>query len=133
VRVLILGCGRLTQSLVPSLAQAGHQVTVLSGERDCLETVAENPEVDVLFVPAPTLQDYLRQGGVDRSNVFLALSEDDHLNALCSQIAKHIFGVRKVVCLLERPHLQLLYSSLGIDVVGYFIGLTQDIQQAIEG
>ncbi len=133
MRVLILGCGRLTRSLVPNLVQAGHRITVLSGDRECLEKVAEYSEVDVILIPAPTLQDYLRQGGVDRAGAFLALSEDDHLNALCAQIAKHIFGVPNVVCLLDSPHLQLLYSSLGLNVVGYIIGLTQDIQQAIEG
>ena len=133
MRVLILGCGRLTHSLIPGLVEAGHNITVLSGEKDCLETVAEFQGVEVILVPAPTLQDYLGQGGVDRAGIFLALSGDDHLNALCAQIASHIFGVPRVVCLLESPHLQLLYSSLGMNVVGYVIGLSQDIQQAIEG
>ena len=133
MRVIILGCGRLTVTLVPDLAQAGYNITVLSRDRECLELVADQPGVDVVLTPEPTMQDYLQQGGVDNADVFLALSEDDHQNALAAQIARHIFNVPKVICHLDNPQLQLLYAGLGLNVVGYSIGLIQDIRQAIEG
>ena len=133
MRVIILGCGRLTVTLVPELAQAGYDITVLSRNRECLESVADQPGVEVVLTPEPTMQDYLQQGGVDNADVFLALSEDDHQNALVAQIARHIFNVPKVICHLDNPQLQLLYAGLGLNVVGYSIGLIQDIRQAIEG
>ena len=132
MRVIILGCGRLTVTLAPDLAQAGFEVTVLSADRECLELVAEQPGVNVVLTLEPTMQDYLQQAGVDNADVFLALSEDDHRNALVAQIARHIFNVPKVICHLDNPQLQLLYAGLGLNVVGYSIGLIQDIRQAIE-
>lgn len=131
MRVLIHGCSQLTTLLVPDLARAGNQVTVISRNRDCLEMVADEPTVEVVLTTDPLMQDYLRMGGIDNADVFLALSRDDHHNALVAQIARHIFNVPRVICYLEHPQLRILYAGLGLDVVGSTLGLVQDIRQAI--
>lgn len=133
MRVLIYGCNRLTTSLVPDLTGEGIEITVLGAERDCLESVAAHPGVRVVLTAEPMMQDYLQEGGINHSDVFLAMSSDDHQNILVSQIAKHIYNVPKVVCHLGNPQLQVLYAALGLDVVGYSFGLLQDVRQAIEG
>ncbi|HJN86484.1 MAG: NAD-binding protein [Dehalococcoidia bacterium] len=132
MRVLILGCNQLTTNLVLDLAQGGSHVTVVANDRPCLEHLADAPRVQVILSTEPQMEDYLQQGGIDNAEVFLALSDDDHQNALAAQIALHIFNVPKVVCHLDNPQLQILYSALGLDVVGYSFGLLQDIRQAIE-
>ena len=132
MRVLIFGCNRLTASLVPDLAREGTEITVLSGERDCLESVASHPGVRVVLTTEPMMQDYLQEGGINHSDVFLAMSADDHENVLVAQIAKHIYNVPKVVCHLGSPQLQVLYAALGLEVVGYSFGLLRDVRQAIE-
>ena len=131
MRVLIYGCNRLTTSLVPDLAGDGIDMTVLGAERDCLESVAAHPGVRVVLTAEPMMQDYLQEGGINHADVFLAMSSDDHQNILVAQIAKHIFNVPKVVCHLGSPQLQVLYTALGLDVVGYSFGLLQDVRQAI--
>ena len=105
---------------------------MLSGERDCLESVASHPGVRVVLTTEPMMQDYLQEGGINHSDVFLAMSADDHENVLVAQIAKHIYNVPKVVCHLGSPQLQVLYAALGLEVVGYSFGLLQDVRQAIE-
>ena len=132
MRVLIFGCNRLSASLVADLAGNDNQVTVLGGERDCLENLATHPGVRVVLTAEPMMQDYLQEGGIDHSEVFLAMSDDDHQNILVAQIAKHIYNVPKVVCHLDSPQLQVLYAALGLDVVGYSFGLLQDVRQAIQ-
>lgn len=130
--VLILGCSQLTTNLAPDLAGSGYNVTVLGKERECLERVEDAAKVRVIWTAEPMMQDYLLQGGIDTAEVFLALSSDDHQNVLAAQIALHIFNVPKVVCHINNPQLQILYSGLGLDVVGYSFGLLQDVRQAIE-
>ncbi len=114
------------------MARAGFQVTVLSGNRECLEMLANEPQVEVVLTTEPLMQDYLRMGGIDNVDIFLALSRDDHHNALVAQIARHIFNVPRVICYLEHPQLRILYAGLGLDVVGSTLGLVQDIRQAID-
>ena len=133
MRVLIFGCNRLTTSLVSDLAGEGTEITVLGAERDCLESVGSHPGVRVVLTAEPMMQDYLQEGGIDHADVFLAMSTDDHQNILVAQIAKQIFNVPKVVCHLGSPQLQVMYTALGLDVVGYSFGLLQDVRQAIKG
>ena len=133
MRVLIFGCNRLSTSLVGDLAGDNNEITVLGGERDCLESVATQPGVRVVLTAEPMMQDYLQEGGINHADVFLAMSADDHQNILVAQIAKHIYNVPKVVCHLGSQQLQVMYAALGLDVVGYSFGLLQDVRQAIEG
>jgi len=132
MQVLILGCNQMTANLAPDLAQGNFTVTVLSRDRECLAQIADEPRINVILTVEPLMQDYLQQGGIDTADIFLALANDDHQNALAAQIAHHIFNVPKVVCHLNDPQLQILYSGLGLEVVGYSFGLVQDIRQAIE-
>ena len=132
MRVLIFGCNRLSASLVADLTKDGNQLTVLGTERDCLERLTSLNGVRVVLTAEPMMQDYLQEGGIDHSDVFLAMSFDDHQNILVAQIAKYIFNVPKVVCHLASPQLQVMYAGLGLDVVGYSFGLMQDVRQAIQ-
>ena len=129
MRIVILGCGPLISALLSSSEAEGHDVTVISDDADCLDNLAKEPRVTPVLTVEPLMQDYLQQAGIDNADVFLALTEDDHRNVLIAQIARHIFNVPKVMCRLENPQLQQLYSGLGLEVVSPTLGLLQDLNQ----
>lgn len=131
---MIFGCGTLTDLLVPYLRQAGHLVTVLSDDADALERLRREYQVQGIYITEPLMQDYLQEGDIEITEVFLAISERDHKNVLVAQIAKHIFNVGTVICRLENPQLQQLYAGLGLKVIGTSTsGLYQETRQLIEG
>jgi len=130
--ILIFGCGRLTNMLLPSLLQGGHQIAVLGPDPDWMGLLPDVPQIEAILTSEPLMQDYLQQGGVADADIFLALSEDDHSNLLSAQIAQHIFNVPSVLCHLNSPPLQQLYRELGLNVIGPSGDLLQIIQQAIE-
>ena len=132
MRILILGCGPLTSLLLASPGSAEHQFTVLSDDMDCLNEVADEPRVTPMLILEPLMQDYLQLGGIDNADAFMALSEDEHQNILTCQIAKHIFNVGKVVCRLENPQLQKLYSELDLEVVSPTLDLLQYLNQVLQ-
>ena len=132
MNTLILGCNQLTRNLAPELAQAGYNVTVLAEDSEGLAQLEDSTEVRVIWMAEPMMQDYLRMGGIESAELFLALSNDDHWNALAAQVAEHIFSVPKVICQINDPRLQVLYSGLQLNVVGFSFGLMQDIRQQIE-
>jgi Trk K+ transport system NAD-binding subunit len=134
MEAVIYGCGRLTSMMAPHLAQSGYQVAVLDSDPFCLESVVKEPQIRGVLINEPVMQDYLQQGSIGISEVFLALSGDDHKNALVAQMARHIFNIRTVICLLGNPQLQQLYSGLGLKIVGTSVlDLFEDIRQAMEG
>ena len=132
MQMLIVGCDRTTPTLVPYLAQAGHGITVVDHAPDYLEMVADEPGVETILIAEPQMQDYMLQGGIETADVFLAMSGDDHRNALVAQIAQHLFHVPKVICRLDNLQLQPVYSELGLTVIGTTFGLIQAVHQAIE-
>ena len=103
---MIFGCGTLTDLLVPYLRQAGHLVTVLTDDADALERLRREYQVQGVWITEPLMQDYLQEGDIEITEVFLAISDHDHQNVLVAQIAKHIFNVGIVICRLENPQLQ---------------------------
>jgi Trk K+ transport system NAD-binding subunit len=134
MEVIIFGCGRLTSMVVHYLVQFGYRVTVLDADAACLESLIKEDQAKAILISDPMMQDYLQEGGIGITEVFLALSENDYKNALVAQIARHIFNVHTVICLLENPQLQQLYSGLGLKVIGpSILTLFQDIRQAVEG
>ena len=129
---IIYGCGRVASMLAPKLVQYGYTVTALDSDKTRLETVTAEPHVKGVLIADPMMQDYLQEAHIDITELFLALSEDELTNALVSQVAKHMYNVPLVVCRLDNPQLQQLYSSLGLKVVGFSIlDLFNDIDQAI--
>ena len=114
--ILIYGCTGLTMALAPPLAQAGHQLTIIDPDADKLALLKTVAQVDAIVAAEPLMHDYLQEGDIDKTGALLALSEDDHKNALVAQIAHHIFNVPRVLCFLQDPALQQFYRELGIAV-----------------
>ncbi len=138
MRTLIYGCGQLAASAVRELAptllekDGDAQITVLGKERSQLERLSGYPGVSVVMISEPVMQDYLLDAGISQADAFLALSTDDHENLLLAQVARQMFNVSHVVCHVENPQLQVLYTALGLNVVGYSRGILQDIRQVID-
>ena len=131
---MIFGCGTLTDLLVPYLRQAGHLVTVLTSDADALERLRREYQVKGVLITEPLMQDYLQEGDIEITEVFLALTDHDHQNVLAAQIAKHIFNVGIVICRLETPQLQQLYAGLGLKIIGTSTsGLYEETRRLIEG
>ena len=132
MEAIIFGCAQLTNLLAPKLVQDGYRVTVLDADRECLEILEGQCDVRTIVTSEPLMQDYLHQAEVETSELFLALSDNDHQNLLLAQTALHLFNVPSVVCRLTSPLLQELYAEMGLNVVGETLApLAEKIQKAI--
>lgn len=63
-------------------------------------------------------QDVLRRVGVAEADAFVAVTPGDNRNVMASQMAKHLFGVRKVVCRIFDPIREEMYRNLGMETIG---------------
>lgn len=131
MRMLIYGSGQLAASAVRDLADASIQITVLGNNRTELERLGDYPGVSVVLVTEPVMQNYRLDAGIDHANAFLALSDNDHENIMQSQIARYMFNVRHVLCHVGNPQLQIMYTAMGLKMIGYTTGILQDIRQNI--
>ena len=120
-KVTIMGCGGLAASVAVTLSDQGYSVHILDRRIDSFNRLppgkTESGEI-VPIVGDGTLQNDLLKAAVEDADVFMALSESDTGNALAAQIASNIFRVPTVVCRVEDPIMQKVYSGLGIVTIG---------------
>lgn len=115
LRVVIVGCGRVGARTALLLTEAGHEVTVIDVDETAFARLG--PEFAGQTVRGNAIeQDTLRAAGADDADVFVAATTGDNRNIMTSQIAKNVFGVRKVIARIKDPERARIYQGLGIEV-----------------
>jgi trk system potassium uptake protein TrkA len=132
MEVLIMGCGRTGGIIANSLAEEGHTVTVLDADEENLKRLPDSPEITAI-VGDGTLEEDLRQAGVENADVFVAVEESDTRNALAAQKARYLFNTPKVVCHMVDPLRHEMYSNLGLLAISPTRIVSEMILEAIHG
>jgi len=116
VNVVIMGCGRVGAQLAAWLDAEGHKVTVLDVDSYSFRRLPSGFGGTAL-VGNGIDEDVLRRAGIEDADAFAAVTQGDNRNVMAAQIAKHIFGVPKVVCRIYDPIREELYHSLGLETI----------------
>ena len=102
MKVLIMGCGRVGAELAAMLDQEGHEVTVLDRNPDAFRRLP--PEFGGHRVVGNGIdQEVLARIGVAEMDAFVSVTQGDNRNVMAAQMAKHLFGVTRVVCRIYDP------------------------------
>jgi trk system potassium uptake protein TrkA len=131
MKILVMGCGRLGAQLAGLLDTDGHQVTILDIDSYAFRRLPSQFHGTAL-VGDGVDGEALRRAGIEEVGVFIALSQGDNRNIMAVQIAKHIFGVPRVICRVYDPLRQEVFDTLGIETFSpttIFAGL---LRQQIE-
>jgi len=113
-RVLLAGGGNIGAGLARRLERNLHVKIV---ERDPVraERIAEAVDTAIVLVGDCANEELLREEGIDETDVFCALTNDDEANILSSMLAKRM-GAHKVITLINRPAYVDLVESDRIDI-----------------
>lgn len=126
-----MGCGRVGSTLAVDLDRDGHEVTVLDLNASQFRRLpAEFKGVSV--VGNGIDQDTLRRAGIESADAFAAVTQGDNRNLMAAQIAKHIFGVPRVVCRIYDPMREELYRGLGLETVSPTLVISGLLKTSIE-
>ncbi len=116
MKVVIMGCGRVGARLATLLDIEGHSVTILDTDDYSFRRLPPDFGGTAL-VGSGVAQESLKQAGIEEADAFVAVTQGDNRNVMAAQIARHIFGVPKVVCRIYDPLRRELYNTLGIDAL----------------
>ena len=87
MKILIVGCGKVGQTLAEKLNKDGNDVTVIDMSATKIHEITA--KLDVMGVvgngATHTVQ---REAGVESADLFIAVTNSDELNLLCCVIAK---------------------------------------------
>ncbi len=113
-RIVLAGGGNIGAGLAKRL-ERNHHVKIIEHEPERAEKIADDLDTAIVLVGDSADEDLLHEEGIDETDVFCALTNDDEANILSSMLAKRM-GCEKVITLINRPAYVDLVESDRIDV-----------------
>src|SRR5690242_7748806 len=111
--VIIMGCGRVGARLAQMLTSAGHEVTILDIKSSAFNRLGSDFKGTTILGNGID-QEVLKRAGIERADAFVAATQGDNRNIMSSQIAQHIFGVKRVVTRVYDPLRSATFAALGL-------------------
>ena len=116
MRVLIMGCGRVGAELATMLDREGPHVTVLDVQPEAFRRLPASFK-GVTMLGNGIDADTLVRAGIETAGVFASVTQGDNRNLMAAQIARDLYGVKKVVCRVYDPIREEFYRSLGLETI----------------
>lgn len=116
MNILVVGCGKVGSRLASSLAQDGHDVSVVDRLEESFEMLNDDFN-GYTTAGVPIDQDVLRKAGIENCEALAAVSRDDNVNIMVSQLAREIFHVPNVLARIYDPSREDVFSHFGLHTV----------------
>jgi len=115
-RVMLIGGGNIGRRLAKSLEQSKYSVKLIDHNPERTQAVAEELHNTIVLTGDAADEDLLIQEGIEDTDVFCSLTNDDEANILSAMLAKRL-GAKKVMSLINRGAYVDLTQNVGnIDI-----------------
>jgi trk system potassium uptake protein TrkA len=111
-RVMLAGGGNIGRRLAAALETRAYSVKLIDHNPERTREVAEQLHKTVVLMGDAADEDLLLQEGIEDTDVFCALTNDDEANILSAMLAKRL-GARKVMSLINRGSYVDLVQNVG--------------------
>jgi len=119
MHIIIIGAGKVGYTLAEKLSNEQHNIFLIDNNEERLETIGENLDISTIIGSGGNLNT-LREAGVERADLLLAVTNFEEINILASFLGKQV-GVNRVVARVSSPEYvengKLDYSSFPIDLM----------------
>ncbi len=134
MKIIIMGCGRRGAQLAYMLQQDGHEVTVLDRSEEAFDTEGYLPDdfTGTKMIGNGMDLDDLRRAGAEHADAFISATRGDNRNVMAAQIARHVFGIPRIVTLVHDPMRAEIYHSLGLRTVSPTRVVAELLKEALE-
>jgi len=113
-RAFILGGSRIGMHIATDLENLQFDVRLVDQNEQRCEALSAKLKKAIIINTEGTDIRTLLDEGIEGSDVFIAVTENDETNILCSLLAKQ-HGARRTIALVNKPELLNLAPTLGID------------------
>ena len=101
MKIIIVGCGKVGETLAAVLGQDGNDITIVDLSAEKVKSISE--KLDVMGVVGNgATNTTLREAGIEGADLLIAVTESDELNLLCCTIAKKS-GKCRVIARVRNP------------------------------
>ncbi len=116
MKVVVMGCGRVGARVASMLDHSGHSVSVIDVASRAFRRLAPEFGGDTV-IGTGIDEDVLRAAGIERADVFIAVTNADNRNIMAGQVARAMFGVNQVIMRIYDPVREDTYRRLGYSTV----------------
>ncbi len=127
LNIVIMGGGKLGEHVAKVMESRGHKVNVIEKNEEKAKSLSTKISGVVINGDGTDIL-VLKEAGITKADVFLALSGDDKANLMACEIAKS-FNIPKIVAVVNQPGNEELFVKLGI---GNIVPVTQQVANAVE-
>lgn len=116
MNILVVGCGKVGSRLASVLNRQGHDVSVVSKNEEDFDNLSKDFNGFTTH-GVPIDQDILKKAGIESCEAIAAVTQDDNVNIMVSQMAREIFKVPKVLARIYDPRRGDVFSHFGLHTV----------------
>jgi trk system potassium uptake protein TrkA len=131
MKVVILGCSRAGAMLATELAKNGNEVAVIDVKESSFLRLSKDAEVKRILGMGVE-HDVLRKAGIEKADVFLALTNSDNTNLTAAQLVRYTFKVPKVISRVYDVQRAKAFEELGLKIICPTVDTVERFQQFLK-
>ena len=116
MNILVVGCGKVGARLAIQLDKEGHDISIVDSNEQAFELLGSQFN-GFKTCGIPIDQDVLRGAGIENCDAVAAVSSDDNVNIMVSQLAREVFKVPNVLARIYDPKRENVFSHFGLYTV----------------
>lgn len=117
--IIIVGCGKVGQTLIEQLSKEGHDITIIDKNADKVQAVANTYDIMGLVGNGASYSVQL-EAGIENTDLLIAVTESDELNLLCCTVARRVAGCAAIARVRTPDYSQeinYLQEKLGLAMI----------------
>lgn len=116
MNILVIGCGMVGSALANTLDARGHDVSVIDKSSEKFDSLSSNfGGFTTTGVPIDT--DVLKRAGIGTCDALFAVTAEDDMNIMVSQLAQATFKVPKIFARITDIKKGEVFENLGVNVI----------------
>lgn len=131
MQIIVVGCGKVGSTLAAALIAQNHDVVIIDQDEQLLAAAADLDCIKISGVPID--RDILRQAGIETADFLCAVTQNDNINIMVSQIADLIFKVPHIIARIYNPASRSVFEAFGLNTVCSTELTVQELLLRIEG
>lgn len=116
MNILIIGCDKLGSQLANTLNSDGHDVSVVDNNQENFNLLDDDFD-GMTLRGNPIDIDVLKTAGIEECDCAIAVTGEDNVNIMSSQIAESIFGVKNVVARVSDTSHEHFFDEIGVNTI----------------
>jgi trk system potassium uptake protein len=102
MKIVVLGFGRVGSRTVKVLLERGHEISLIDKEASRLSRAAQYEGVELVQGNGIDV-DVQREAGMEEADILLAMTADDNVNLMASQVARKHFHIPRAIARVYEP------------------------------